>query len=101
MSLKTGCAIEINDELMDCFRPPSGNEFKNIFNSNQFNFLIIKCFRPPSGNEFKNIWICQGTLEATKLVCFRPPSGNEFKNWKVQQWEQANAKLLFSSPFGE
>ena len=58
----------------------SGNEFKNIILHGKLLKEIKICFRPLSGNEFKNI-PQTSTAECTpKGDGFRPLSGNEFKN---------------------
>ena len=41
--------------------------------------MISMCFRPPSGNEFKNPTPTTAVV-ANVALGFRPPSGNEFKN---------------------
>ena len=60
MSLKTIWNISSNDiDYTDCFRPPSGNEFKNIVN----NFTdkdknILKVFVPLRGMSLKTLAEC-------------------------------------------
>ena len=65
---------------MICFRPLSGNEFKNKFNIFYEKKDGKLGFRPLSGNEFKNVRTFTDGHGCAIEISFRPLSGNEFKN---------------------
>ena len=66
--------------MLNCFRPLTGNEFKNKFRSDKlWQLRCRKVFVPSRGMSLKTSRK-RRCLELFKKERFRPLTGNEFKN---------------------
>ena len=87
MSLKTGYMIQMlkNMVCMKVFVPFRGMSLKTFEAGIAAAAQNDNCFRPLSGNEFKNMISAAIPVLGAAKVGFRPLSGNEFKNLLINQ----------------
>ena len=80
MSLKTLIYLKnLNQNNLNCFRPLTGNEFKNMYELLRATSTNKTCFRPLTGNEFKNNPSKALTTPAVNLIVFVPLRGMSLK----------------------
>ena len=81
MSLKTSIVKDVANTIKEIsFRPPSGNEFKNLdLQLKDPKYIDKLVFVPLRGMSLKTDAV-NTFKEVRQSERFRPPSGNEFKN---------------------